>query len=334
DELGIFNRGDHAEIGTHEGKTLDNNYSLNTVDICPVGALTSRDFRFKQRVWFLKDFDTVCNGCSTGCNVKVYYNENGLYRVKPNYNKDVNGYWMCDVGRDIYKYVNLENRMLMGAKVLGGRRKDGPAGAVAKDLGQSLQSMKTTGQLNKVAAVITAQNTSEEYDAFLSSLKEVGVKNVYVWVNNPEKHGEFDGILYRGDKNPNTAGMMAALKKHGMEGNWSDLESKIKGKEIETLIVAAPENHSVYTDLAQKIELFKKVPQVAWLAAGAHEGAQDFTWQIPMKTFVEKSGTFVNFNGREQKIKRGTTVVSQALNLQQAATLLAGKELSMEGAHL
>lgn len=333
DELGIFNRGDHAEIGTHENKPLNNNYSLNTVDICPVGALTSKDFRFQQRVWFLKDFDTVCNGCSTGCNTKVYYNENGLYRVKPVYNKDVNGYWMCDVGRDIYKYANLENRLIMGAKVSGGRRKDAPAGAVAKDLGKTLQDLKTTGQLNSVGIVVTAQNTSEEYEALLSGfVSDLGVKKVFVWSNNPS--ADFDGILYRGDKNPNTAGLTTALKKHSIDTKWSDLEAKLKSGEITTLIVVAPENHSVYTDLQSKIQLFKSAKQVAWLSSGRHEGTEEFTWQIPMKTFVEKSGTFVNYSGKEQKFKRGTTIVSQALNLQEASLLMTGKELSLGSAHL
>src|SRR3954466_15735638 len=113
-ELGIFNRGDRSEIGTVQGKPLDNNYSLNTVDICPVGALTSKDFRFRQRVWYLKEADSICPGCSTGCSVKVHYNEEGLWRVKPRENKEVNGHWMCDVGRDTYKFVNLKARLLSG----------------------------------------------------------------------------------------------------------------------------------------------------------------------------------------------------------------------------
>ncbi|MCB0384388.1 MAG: (2Fe-2S)-binding protein, partial [Bdellovibrionales bacterium] len=111
-ELGIFNRGDRAEIGTFDGKPLNNNYSLNTVDICPVGALTSKDFRFRQRVWYLKNAQSVCTGCSTGCNIRVYYNEEGLFRIKPEYNPEVNGYWMCDKGRDIYKQVNRDARLI------------------------------------------------------------------------------------------------------------------------------------------------------------------------------------------------------------------------------
>lgn len=115
-ELGIFNRGDRSEIGTFDDKPLNNPYSINTVDICPVGALTSKDFRFRQRVWYLKEKQTVCNGCSTGCNIKAYYNEEGVFRVKPVFNESINGYWMCDKGREVYKFVNKENRLTMAQK--------------------------------------------------------------------------------------------------------------------------------------------------------------------------------------------------------------------------
>ena len=85
---------------------------MNTVDICPVGALTSKDFRFRQRVWYLKTADSVCVGCSTGCNIKVDYNEEGLFRVRPRYNKEINGHWICDKGREVYLLPNKEGRLL------------------------------------------------------------------------------------------------------------------------------------------------------------------------------------------------------------------------------
>ena len=114
-ELGIFQRGDRSEIGTYSGKPLNNKYSVNTVDICPVGALTSKDFRFRQRVWFLKDKPSICTGCSTGCSVDVFFNKEGLWRVKPRYS-EVNGYWMCDEGRNIYKATNPVNQEFSGQR--------------------------------------------------------------------------------------------------------------------------------------------------------------------------------------------------------------------------
>ena len=116
-ELGIFNRGDHSEIGIFKDKPLENNYALNTVDICPVGALTSKKFRFQQRVWYLKKAPSVCTGCSTGCNINVYYNEEGLWRIRPRYNSAVNQHWMCDKGRETLKHVNAPGRLKAASAV-------------------------------------------------------------------------------------------------------------------------------------------------------------------------------------------------------------------------
>ena len=121
-ELGISNRGDHSEVQVFPGKQLNNPYSGNVVDICPVGALTDRDFRFKIRVWYLKSGDSVCGGCSRGCNIQVHTNldrpQHGTGRVKrlkPRYNAEVNQWWMCDAGRYDYKYHD-ENRVLAARK--------------------------------------------------------------------------------------------------------------------------------------------------------------------------------------------------------------------------
>ena len=110
-ELGIFDRGDRSEIGVFKDKPLDNIYAMNTVDICPVGALTSKDFRFKQRVWNLKTADSVCSGCATGCAIHADYNEEGVWRVRPRFNPEVNGHWMCDKGRDLFKSSNPAGRL-------------------------------------------------------------------------------------------------------------------------------------------------------------------------------------------------------------------------------
>ena len=98
DVLGFVDRGSFSTISTHPNKALDSNYSLNTVDICPVGALTSKDFRFKMRVWFLKETKSLCTGCGTGCNAIIGSREGKMYRYTPRDNDAVNGSWMCDAG--------------------------------------------------------------------------------------------------------------------------------------------------------------------------------------------------------------------------------------------
>lgn len=330
-ELGIFNRGDHSEIGTVEGKPLNNNYSLNTVDICPVGALTSKDFRFRQRVWYLKEQDSICPGCSTGCNVKVHYNEEGLWRVKPRHNPDVNGYWMCDIGRNTYKYVNIKNRLLSGRVGKRDSWSDVSPTEAAKSAGLKLREIVDKHGPDSVALILTGQYTNEEYkDLLVFFVTNLKSKNVYHWLNNPEKVNDFDGILLRGDRNPNTKGLEAALKLAGVQGKWEDLQAKLNGRQIKAVVVAGPEDQTVYPDMAEKHRLFAQAENLIWFTSGSssvldQSGCE--TWQIAVKTHAEKAGTFTNYQGREQKFKLATTIVPQALTLSEAAEVLAGRDL-------
>ena len=121
-ELGIFNRGDRAELDVAPGVELDNNYSLNTVDICPVGALTSRDFRFAKRVWMLKSARGVCPGCATGCNVRIDHEGGRVFRLKPLRNPQVNDlnerYDIVDRAQEYVASGGLVQRVF--GSVLGG----------------------------------------------------------------------------------------------------------------------------------------------------------------------------------------------------------------------
>ncbi len=332
-ELGIFNRGDRSEIGTADGKLLDNKYSLNTVDICPVGALTSKDFRFRQRVWYLKDSETVCNGCSTGCNVKVYFNKEGLFRVKPVQNDQVNGHWMCDEGRNTYKFVNSEVRLLKGRVSTSSGVEEKTAGAVAKQASSMLKSAGSDAVL-----VLSGQFTVEEYESIVSKfVNDFKSKKIYHWNNNKNQMNDFDGLLIRGDKNPNTKGLLKVLEKHGISTSWSDLESALKAGSVKALVVAAPENEEVYADLPQNIQMFSKAQNLIWLSTRKNQALSDLkgnVYQIPMKSYIEKSGTFINHAGLEQKFKRATTIVSEALTLSEAADLLAGQEFKMSSTQI
>src|SRR5688572_4567117 len=111
DALGIVNRGSYSTIATFPGTPFANNYTLNTVDLCPVGALTSKDFRFQMRVWFLKETKSICTSCATGCSTVIGSRENKVYRYEPRENDAVNSCWMCDYGRLNYKWINREDRL-------------------------------------------------------------------------------------------------------------------------------------------------------------------------------------------------------------------------------
>ncbi len=334
-ELGIFNRGDRAEIGTFENRPLNNNYAVNTVDICPVGALTSKDFRFRQRVWLLKAAKTICTGCSTGCNVNVFFNKEGIFRLKPRQNDKINGHWMCDEGRDTYKHINKE------ARLLDARFHDGTAKHEfmvpllgAKKAAEWLNEAKSV-HASSVALVLTGQYSSEEYEALVSTFKQdVGSTRVFHWVNNPETFESFDGLLLRGDKNPNTKGLLQTLEKHGlMNTTWKEFADGLGNGTITTVVVAGPENLALYPDLSAKLELFSKAKRLIWLSAGKSplvDQVKTSTLQIPMRTYLEKTGTYINYAGIAQTVNPAMTIVPKSLTLSEVADVFGGRDVKRE----
>ena len=331
-ELGIFNRGDRSEIGTFEDKPLNNNYSLNTVDICPVGALTSKEFRFQQRVWFLKEHETICPGCSTGCNIKLSYNKVSVFRAKPVQNAEVNGHWMCDEGRKL-QHVNRENRLVRAVKTIDGRKEMLAAGAAAKEAHQLIRNRISSHGKNSVVLILTAQYTLEELDAVVSRFKsDFGIEQIYWWKNNAGKFEEFDGILLRGDRNPNSRGLIEIFNKYSLNADAVNIVEAVKNASVRTVVVAGPENQSYFSDLPAVLSACNGKDEVVWLTANplADDSVRGLTmYQIPMKCFVEKEGTFINHSGLRQKITKGPILVSDALTLQQAADLLTGREASI-----
>jgi len=326
-ELGIFNRGDRSEIGTVEDKPLNNNYAVNTVDICPVGALTSKDFRFQQRVWYLDDKATVCPGCSTGCNVNAFYNDKGYFRLKPKHNEEINSYWMCDEGRALYRHANKDVRLLQAIEKLGDEQQYLAPGAAAKKVSDLMSSVNK----DKVAVVVTGQYSNEEYATLFNELlKPKGISNVYHWKNQESEWNDFDDILLRGDRNPNTKGLLSALDAANIKTSWADLEAKLAAGEIDCLLVIGPEIQEYYKDMPEKISLFSKARKLIWFSANPVEGlSADYI--IPAKTYLEKNGTIVNYEGREQKIQQMKTIVSEALTLSDLSYLLVGKDIPFAG---
>jgi NADH-quinone oxidoreductase subunit G len=328
-ELGIFNRGDRSVIGTFDKRPLNNNYSVNTVDICPVGALTSKDFRFKQRVWFLKEFETTCNGCATGCAVTVSYNNNGVFRVKPRTDHEVNGFWMCDEGRDVYKQVNkefrLENVIERNDELGGANVKGKPVALAIQEIARNMNKYLSEKGHDSVAVVVTGQYTNEEYDVFFDLFsKKLKVNQFYYWQNNEETFNSFDDLLLRGDKNPNTAGLKKSAEKYGVKlSSFKDFEKQTANKKILMTLVAAPENQAVYPDLENRVSTISNAGEVVWLTSGKNEKFNQFKWQLPMKSFVEKDGSFINFKGLERKIKGQLKIIDNAICLKEFSNGLA-----------
>ena len=310
-EFGIFNRGDRAELGIYPGEVLDNPYSANVVDICPVGALTEKDFRFAARVWYLSSAPTVCNGCSQGCNVDLHFvldrphlNDGArLVRIKPRYNPDVNQWWLCDEGR--YGFGWLDKGRI--TKVQQGAGTDGDA-----TWERALTAIATTlAELGKgrIGVIASAQLTNEELFLIREILQNsLGAR---VSANVSDKPGSADDFLIKSDKNPNTRGA-TLLGLTGPEAPDAEqiIDEAAAGK-LGALWVFGHDLVELFgeervRELAKKVDLF--------VFSGTNDNATvPFAhWVLPTAAYVEKDGTFVNCHGRVQRIGRAFAPLEDA----------------------
>ena len=310
-EFGIFNRGDRTELGLYPGEVLDGPYSANVVDICPVGALTERDFRFKARVWYLSSAKTVCNGCSQGCNLDMHYvldrphiNDGArVARVKPRYNKDVNQWWMCDPGR--YGFGWLDQDRLK--KVRGPSDDEAFAGwdealaAISSVLAGLASDHGRNGDSSRIGVIASVQLSNE--DLFLIRELFQDALGARVSAAVPSREGPCDDFLIKADKNPNTQGAtLLGLAGPGAASAEQIVDDAVCGK-LDVLWVMGHDIVELYGEdkvkaLADRVGLF--------VFSGTNRNAtSDLAhWVLPSAAYVEKDGTFVNCHGRVQRIGR------------------------------
>ncbi|GIW40688.1 MAG: (2Fe-2S)-binding protein [Candidatus Binatia bacterium] len=289
-ELGLFERGDHVTIDLFPGRRLDNPYSGNVVDICPVGALTSKDFRFRARVWYLQRTPSVCPTCATGCNIDIHHLRGRIYRFRPRYNPDVNTWWMCDEGRLGYRAYQGEQRILEPF------RRD--AESVLRCDWETVLAEVPRLLREGAEAVVFARATNEE--AYL--LREIfgkllGGGNLHGVSWSPENASR-DDFLRDADKNPNTRGLAAlgvlvpveALRRALLEGRRDVLF--VFGGDLEPVL--GPEGLR---------ELRRKTRVLVAADFRGHATLAQADWALPVASFAETDGTFTNRGGRVQRIR-------------------------------
>jgi NADH-quinone oxidoreductase subunit G len=329
-ELQVVGRGHHEEIDTFPGRPLENKLAGNVVDLCPVGALGSKDFLYKQRVWYLKATDGVCSMCSTGCSIHTDTNKDIVYRLRARFNPDAQGHFMCDEGRYGYHFANSGERFVRPVVKADGRFKPAPWSAVTPQLKQELAAAKG------VVAVLSPFLTVEEAFLFATYFKTLtGAKLALGPVpvvgeddrypkdvkGNPVEPVKF---TIRAEKCPNRRGVEAVL---------AHFEGKV-------------------TPFA---DVLAESPAAVWFAGGypvkeAVEGALPTDWKPPAllvaqdlfptlltaaATFVlpatasfEKDGTFVNHAGLAQTFARAARPPQEArTELQLGYDLLGRKGL-------
>jgi NADH-quinone oxidoreductase subunit G len=293
DVLGFVDRGSHTVLTAHPGKNLENNYSLNTVDICPVGALTSTDFRFKMRVWFLKETKSICTSCATGCNTIIGAREDVIYRQTPRENDHVNCCWMCDYGRLNFKFLEAENRLLEPQTLLEGQLAytDWPT-AIAQ---AALQLKQFSGP--EIAIVASARMTNEELWLTAQLAKSLGTQ----WIDIVPRREPGDNILLSEDRNPNTNGARLILGSESQPGaNVLAISEALKSGKIKALLIL--KENAMH--LGVPVEQLAQLPVLIVMNVLSNEATEKATVILPACGFAEKRGSMVNGKGRLQRLNR------------------------------
>ncbi|TBR19284.1 2Fe-2S iron-sulfur cluster binding domain-containing protein [bacterium] len=295
-ELAVFGRGDRSVLDLYPGMRLDNPYSGNVVDICPVGALTDKDFRFSVRAWYLDRTPSVCTGCARGCSVEVHTNTKRPWhtggrrvaRLKPRYNPEVNGWWMCDEGRYGYKSADAKTRV-KGSSVLG---TDGqpaqltPADAAAR-VAKELRELCADNGPEGLAFLVSASLTNEDLFALKALMKRLGVPlSNAVLAPGADQLGEEDALLRRKEKVANLSG--AAALGFGVTKGPEALKGKVWGA-----WTVGRAGHGSWIGL----------PFTLWQGANAVRGSDTARWVLAGAHWTETDGTVVNFSGRVQRLR-------------------------------
>lgn len=308
-ELTFVQRGDRVTITTYPGEELDNPYAMNVVDICPVGALTNRDFRFKSRVWDMSSNKSICQGCARGCNIEIWVRNNQILRLTPRQNENVNSFWMCDHGRlNTFKYVNSESR-IDGPHL----RREGVFTKVGWDeaFAQCASRLKAFSK-NEIAVIGSPYVTSEDSFIISKFAKSVlGTMHLDFLRHINPAFG--DDVLRQSDITPNSIGAELtgiAPSKQGLdfEGIINGInEGRIKALYlIEDDLVSAD---SSLENILAKLDLF------VVNSSNFNRTTELADIVFPASTFAEKNGTIINFEGWVQRIKPAVTTVESDRSL-------------------
>jgi NADH-quinone oxidoreductase subunit G len=316
-ELGIFNRGDHSEIGLFPGLTLENKYSGNVIDICPVGALTDRDFRFQVRVWYLDTAKSICAGCARGCNIDIHTNRTRTHhnrgrrvaRLKPRFHPEVNHWWLCDAGRYGFRWIDDESRLVAPRRREGDRTVetgwDDAIAAVAQALTQC--------RPEEVAIVASPRMSNEDLWLLKQLAARLNVANIDFRVP-PRVPGDQDDFLIRADKNPNSRGAELFGLTPGPKGlDAAGILAAAAAKQLKLLWILHHDlGQSAWAEARVNAAL-DGVPTLVFQGTNANALSARAHVVLPSAAYVERDGTFTNFEGRVQRFRQALPALRDAL---------------------
>jgi len=314
-ELQVVSRGSHEEIDIFPGYPVNNPLAGNVVDLCPVGALCSKDFLYQQRVWWLKSKDSVCPGCSTGCSVTVDQNEEKIYRLHPRTNEKAQGHFMCDAGRFGWKYTHSDQRLMSPEARTSGQIISADFDTVLSFARAALVKAAQSGK-GKVAAVLSPWMTVEETFLLCSFLKGLSA-DVTLAMGPVRIEGQDDQFpkdvqgnvvepvkfTIRAEKCPNRIGVEAVLNHFAGEVMpFEELLRLSSASQFNAVYLVGGDPEGWVSDI--QAEAFSKVETVIVQDILPSPVLKHATHVLPSGTFVEREGVFVNYKGLAQLIHR------------------------------
>ncbi len=314
-ELQVVSRGSHEEIDIFPGHPVNNPLAGNVVDICPVGALCSKDFLYQQRVWWLKSTNSVCPGCSTGCSIKVDQNEDKVYRLTPRHNDQAQGHFMCDEGRFGWKYTHSDQRLSSPQHRQGGQLQDSEWEAVLP----AVRSAVATAAANapgSVAAVLSPWMTVEEAWMLGRWLKDLDPQAILtlgpVRTTGADQHFPQDRngnpvepirFTIRAEKCPNRMGVQAVIDQlMSTPVSLADLTAQIASGKVRVVYAVGGDPEGLFTP--QQAEALGKADTVIVQDFFTSPLIAQAAFVLPSGTFTEREGVVVNHSGLAQLIRR------------------------------
>ncbi|MCS6965870.1 MAG: 2Fe-2S iron-sulfur cluster-binding protein [Candidatus Kapabacteria bacterium] len=296
--LTFVERNDHVTIELYPGTEFDNPYSMNVIELCPVGALTSRDFRFQARVWEMSFTDSICPGCARGCNIRIGVRNNEILRLEPRRNLRVNQYWMCDEGRlTQYGFVNYNRVDGPWLRRVGTEKPESVSWEEAYEaVAAALRRYKPT----EIAIVGSGRLTNEDAYALVRFARMV-LKTPHIDFPRREDPYFEDDLLRCRDRNPNTTGVLEIGLKPGAGGtSLSELPQKVRYGAIRVLYVVEEDLASVSPELRQALE---EAEVVIVHATNHNETTKRAHIVLAATTYAELEGTYTNIRRYVQLLR-------------------------------
>ncbi len=299
--LGFTQRGTHTTLTVHPDRLLDSNYSLNTADICPVGALTSNDFRFQMRVWFLKETPTIDVNCGTGTNITVWTRGNKIHRITPRQNDEVNSAWMPDSHRLNFHYIDGTSRLTEPLTKRGDKHLPSSWADALESSAAQLKDIPA----HQVAIIASGRMTNEELFLARALAAEIGTSHLAL----VPRVDAADHLLVAADRNPNTTGAKLILETDDPHAGLDSIRAGVRDGSIQALIVLGED---LVTDAGFTADDLKKLRFLLQTSVLANPTADHAHVVLPSAAFAEKRGSMVNLSGRLQRLNRAVEPQGQA----------------------